>query len=173
MSIALAVRISGGIPFYFEPIVVNDQYQKIDKEDTVSFRNYYVDGGMIANYPISIFDTCENKGNPLQCDKVWFNPQTLGIKLERPAQIDAIKNNSNNIPPFEIKSFKDYITAFNNLVLETLNRKYPNLENERNRTIYISYGTIHAKVRKMKPEEKEMLFNNGINAVNEFFSTKR
>ncbi len=173
MSIALAVRISGGVPFYFEPVVINDQYQKIDKEDTVSFKNYYIDGGMIANYPISIFDTCENNGNPLHCDKVWFNPQTLGIKLERPAQIDAIKNHSNNIPPFEIKSFKDYIIAFNNLVLETLNRKYPDLENEKNRTIYISYGTINGKVRKMKPEEKEMLFNNGINAVNEFFISKR
>jgi len=173
ISIALAVRISGGIPMYFEPIILNDQYQRIEKTDTISFRNYYVDGGMIANYPICIFDSCENKGNPLLSDKVWFNPQTLGIKLERPAQIDSLKNNIRTIPPFEIRSFKDYIHAFNNLVIETLNRKYPNLENEQNRTIHISYGSIKARVRKMKPAEKEMLYNNGVKAATEFLSLQQ
>jgi NTE family protein len=172
MSIALAVRISGGIPLYFEPIVLNDQYQRIEKNDTLSYRNYYVDGGMIANYPISIFDTCENMGNPLQCDKLRFNPQTLGIKLERSAQIDSLKNNSSNIPPFTIKSFKEYIHAFNNLVIETLNRKYPNLENEKDRTIYVSYGSINSRVRKMNPAEKEMLYNNGVKAATDFLSAK-
>jgi NTE family protein len=173
MSVALAVRISGGIPFYFQPIVTNNWYQKIDKTDTTSFRNYYVDGGMIANYPINIFDSCENKGNPLFSDKVLFNPQTLGIKLERPAQIDSLKNNSSSIPPFQIKSFKDYIYAFNNLVFETLNRRYPNLENEKDRTIYVSYGTIQSVVRKMKPAEKTLLFNNGVKATMDFLSTKQ
>lgn len=172
MSIALAVRISGGLPLYFEPVILDDQYKKIKKADTLSFKNYYVDGGMIANYPISIFDTCQNRGNPFQCEKLWFNPQTLGIKLERPAQIDSLKNNSTNIPPFQIKSFGDYLHAFNNLLIETLNRKYPNLENEKGRTIYISYGYIRSRVRKMKPEEKEMLYNNGVKAANDFLKSK-
>jgi len=170
MSVGLAVRISGGIPLYFEPIILNDQYQKIESTDTVSFRNYYVDGGMIANYPISIFDTCVNGGNSFLCEQLWFNPQTLGIKLERPAQIDSLKNNSNHIPPFKIRSFRDYIHAFNNLVIETLNRKYPNRENEHARTIYISYGTIRSTVRKMKPAEKELLYSNGVNGVKDFLT---
>lgn len=172
MPIALAVRISGGIPLYFEPMILNDQYQKIEKKDTLSVKNFFVDGGMIANYPISIFDTCENNGNPLQCDKIRFNTQTLGIKLERPAQIDSLKNNSSNIPPFEIRSFKDYIHAFNNLVMERLSRKYPTLENEKDRTIYISYGSILSRVRKMKPAEKEMLYNNGVKAALDFLNSK-
>lgn len=168
MPIALAVRISGGIPLYFEPVILNDRYQKIEKSDTLSFKNYYVDGGMIANYPISIFDTCENGGNPFQCDKIWFNTQTLGIKLERPAQIDSLKNNSNHVPPFLINSFKEYMHAFNTLVLETLNQRYPNREDEKGRTIYISYGTVPATVRKMTPAEKEMLFTNGVAGVTDF-----
>ncbi|MBC7889970.1 MAG: patatin-like phospholipase family protein [Ferruginibacter sp.] len=172
LSIALAVRISGGLPLYFEPIILDDQYRKIEKTDTLSFKNYYVDGGMIANYPISIFDTCDNNGNPLQCDKLRFNRYTLGIKLERPAQIDSIKKNSSIIPPFEIRSLNDYIHAFNNLVIETLNRKYPNLENEKKRTIYVSYGSIRSRVRKMKPAEKEMLYNNGVQAATDFLNSK-
>ena len=58
--------------------------------------------------------------------------------------------------------------AFNTLVLETLNQKYPNREDEKGRTIYISYGTVPATVRKMTPAEKEMLFNNGVAAVSDF-----
>lgn len=172
MSIALAVRISGGIPLYFEPVILDNQYKKIEKKDTLSFRNYFVDGGMIANYPISIFDTCLNKGNPLFCDKLWFNPETLGIKLERPAQIDSLKENSNHIPPFQIRTLRNYVHAFNNLIIETLNRKYPNLENEKDRTIHVSYGSIQSRVRKMKPAEKEMLYNNGVKAANDFLTTK-
>lgn len=168
MPLALAVRISGGIPLYFEPIVLDNAYRRIGKDDSISFRNYFVDGGMIANYPINIFDTCENKGNPMQCDKTWFNPQTLGIKLERPAQIDSLKKNSTGIPPFEIKSLNDYVHAFNNLLVETLNRKYPNLANEKDRTIYVSYGSIRSRVRKMKPAEKELLFENGVQAAADF-----
>ena len=171
MSIALAVRISGGIPFYFEPVILDNQYKKIEKTDTLTERNYYVDGGMIANYPISIFDSCLNGRNPLQCDKLWFNPQTLGIKLERSAQIDSLKNNSSIIPPFEIRSVKDYIHAFNNMVFETMNRKYPTLENEKKRTIYVSYGNVQSKVRKMKPEEKDLLYNNGVKAATDFLTS--
>ena len=173
MPIALAVQISACIPLYFEPIVLDSHFSPIQDTDRTSPRNYYVDGGMLANYPIGIFDSCESKGNLLQCDKIWFNPQTLGIKLERPAQIDSLKNNISSIPPFEIRSFKEYIHAFNNLIMETLNRnKYPNLENEKDRTIYVSYGTIRAKVRKMKPAEKEFLYNNGAKAVSEFLLVK-
>lgn len=172
MSVALAVRISGGIPIYFEPVILDDQYKKIEKKDTLSFKNYFVDGGMLANYPISIFDTCENRGNPFLCDKLYFNQQTLGIKLERPAQIDSLKKNSNNIPPFQIRSLKNYVHAFNNLIIVTLNRKFPNRENEKDRTIYISYGSIQARVRKMKPVEKEILYNNGVKAVTDFLGAK-
>lgn len=56
-------------------------------------------------------------------------------------------------------------------MMETLNRRYPNLENEIGRTIYVSYGTIHAKIRKMKNEEKQMLFDNGVKAATAFLNT--
>ena len=172
MSVVLAVRISAGIPLYFEPVILDDEYKKISVSDTISTRNYYVDGGMIANYPINIFDSCESSGNPLQCDRLHFNTQTLGIKLERPAQIDSLKNNSSNIPPYKINSFKDYLYAFNNLLIETLNRKYPNLENEKFRTIYVSVGSVQPRVRKMKADEKKMLYNNGVKAVTDFFDKR-
>src|SRR5437868_2105963 len=98
MPIALAVRISSGIPLYFEPVALDNELHKIKENDSVSFVNYYVDGGMLCNYPICLFDTCEGGcNNPLLCDKVKFNRQTIGIKLERQQQIDSLNRNSTTI----------------------------------------------------------------------------
>lgn len=169
MPVALAVRISGGIPFYFEPIVLDNNLQRIENNDTTSTHNYYVDGGMLCNYPISMFDSCANRKNPLLCHDAAFNPATLGIKLERPEQIDSLNNNSINIPPYDPTNLNEYFLAFSNLLMETLARKYPNMENEMGRTIYVSYGNINSRVRKIKPEEKRLLYNNGVQAALAYF----
>jgi len=172
MPIALAVRISGGVPLYFEPIALDDQLQKIKRSDTTSFVNYYVDGGMLCNYPISIFDSCEYNNNPLLCDKVKFNPQTIGIKLERPQQIDSLHNNSIRIPAYNINKSSEYLFAFANLLMETLSRKYPGLENEKGRTIYVSQGNVFSRIKKTKQQDKLLLYENGVKAANDFFTGK-
>ena len=172
MPIALAVRISGSVPLYFEPVALDNQYKKISRKDSATLINYFVDGGLLCNYPISIFDTCRYDLNPLECPELAFNGETLGIKMERSEQIDSLQKNSTTIPSYNISKLSDYISALTNLMMETLNRKYPNLENEKGRTIYISYGNIHSKIRKMMPEEKLMLYNNGVKAVSDFFDKK-
>jgi NTE family protein len=173
MPVALAVRISGGVPLYFEPVALDNNLTKIKKGDTSSYINYYVDGGMLCNYPISMFDTCTEGANPLLCNNVKFNKCTIGIKLERPEQIDSLQKNNITIPPYNVESFNEYLAAFSNLMIETLNRKYPNLENERGRTVYVSYGNIGSKVRKMKPEEKKLLYQNGVTAASKFFALQQ
>lgn len=173
MPIALAVRISSGVPLYFEPVALNNQLQKIKRADTVSFVNYYVDGGMLCNYPISMFDTCEDNGlNPLLCNNVKFNNHTIGIKLERPQQIDSLNENNIRIPAYDINKFSEYLSAFSNLLMETLSRKYPGLENEKGRTIYVSQGNISSIIKKTKQQDKLLLYENGVTAANNFFLTK-
>lgn len=172
MPIALAARISAGIPLYFEPIALDNQLKKVKKPDTSSFINYYVDGGMLCNYPISMFDTCEYSNNPLLCDKVKFNTQTIGIKLERPQQIDSLNNNSIKIPAYSINKSSEYLFAFANLLMEQLSRKYPGLENERGRTIYVSQGKIFSRIKKTSQEDKLLLYENGIKAASDFFEEK-
>ena len=169
MPVALAVRISGSVPLYFEPVALNDQKEKIKKGDDSSFINYYVDGGMLCNYPISMFDTCNGNENPLLCNNVKFNPHTIGIKLERPEQIDSLHKNNITIPPYDVNNFNQYLAAFSNLMIETLNRKYPNLENEKGRTIYVSQGNISSRVKKTKQQDKLLLFENGVKAATNFF----
>ena len=43
MPLALAVRISSGIPLYFEPVALDNHLQKIKRSDADSFINYYVE----------------------------------------------------------------------------------------------------------------------------------
>jgi NTE family protein len=171
-SLATAVRISAGIPLYFEPIALDDNLLPIKKGDTTSFINYYVDGGTICNFPISMFDTCFGNVNPLLCNNLKFNPATLGLKLEKPAQLDSLQNNNTNIAYYKPKNIKEYIMAFANLTMETVARRYPGLENENGRTVYISSGNTNSFIKKMSVEKKQMLFANGEKAVLQFFEDK-
>jgi NTE family protein len=171
-SLATAVRISGGVPIYFTPIALDDSLRNIEPQDTSSYVNYYVDGGLLCNYPISMFDSSASGGNPLLSYDLLFNKQTLGIKLERKSQIDAFLNNSIEIPPYNPKNVDDYMSAFGNLMMETMERKYPGLENEKGRTIFISYGNIKSKIKKISDKNKRMLFENGVAGVKQFFNLK-
>jgi NTE family protein len=169
-SLATAVRISGGIPFYFTPIGLDDNLQKIQKGDTTSYINYYVDGGMLCNYPISMFDSCKTGNEPLLCSNLIFNKQTIGVKLEREEQINNFLQNNNEIPKYNTKNFKEFSGAFANLMMEIMGRNYPNLENEKGRTIYVSFGTTSPKIKKVSIKNKRLLFDNGVKAVDEFFT---
>jgi hypothetical protein len=51
-----------------------------------------------------------------------------------------------------------------------MNRRSPNLSNEKGRTIYISYGNISSRVRKISLEEKKILHDNGLAAATKFFN---
>ncbi len=68
-----------------------------------------------------------------------------------------------------MSSLKDYKLALINLLQETLARKNVDLKNEKGRTIYISYGNVFGKIRKVNAEEKKGLFNNGVKAAQNFF----
>ncbi len=168
-SIATAVRISGGIPIYFAPIALDDSLKKIKKGDTSSYKNYYVDGGLLCNYPISMFDSCKSGGEAISCADLVFNKQTLGIKLERQVQVENFLKNTIEIPSYSIKNSRDYISAFSNLLIESLERKYPGLENEKGRSILIGYGNISATIKKVSVKNKRLLFDNGVNGALQFF----
>ncbi|MDR0462515.1 MAG: patatin-like phospholipase family protein [Christensenellaceae bacterium] len=51
-SVATAVRISSSIPYFFEPYIAKDSNGKT---------HHLVDGGLIGNYPIWLFDNGKNK----------------------------------------------------------------------------------------------------------------
>ena len=172
MKLSTGVHISSCIPFYFVPVAIDSAGSEVDPEkDSISF-NLFVDGGMLANYPISLFDSSDSGENPLTAEKIFYNPETLGLKLEREEQVKNFDKNNTAIAPYSISRMKEYTAAVMNLMMEGLNRKSYHLKNEMGRTIYISYGDISGKPRKMSAAEKKVLHDNGVKAAMEFFRNK-
>lgn len=91
--VAQAVRMSMSIPLYFE--VMRFDGVNIGKGD------YYVDGGLLMNYPLHLFDHPKFGENNL-----WFengtNWETLGFYLY--ADADRVAENK------KIENFKDFIS---------------------------------------------------------------
>ncbi len=172
MKLKTAVHISSCIPFYFVPVAIDSAGNEILSKDSSADFDYYVDGGMLCNYPISIFDSCSDGGNPMVCKSLVLNPQTLGLKLERGDQIKEFDEGKTQIAPYEINNMKQYSSAVMNLMMETINRRTPDLSNERGRTIYISYGVISGRPRKVSIKEKDFLYTNGKVAANDFFNKR-
>ncbi len=171
MKLKTAVHISGCIPFYFKPVPIDSAGNEVALKDTLLNYDLYVDGGMLCNYPINMFDSCAAGKNPLTCKQVIYNPETLGLKLERGDQIKEFNAGKTEIAPYHnITSMKQYTSAVINLTMETINRETPDLRNEKGRTIYISYEEISARVRKISPEDKKILHDNGVAAATKFFN---
>ena len=169
MKLKTAVHISGCIPFYFKPVPIDSIGNEVSLNDTLTRYDLYVDGGMLCNYPVNMFDSCTDGGNPLTSGHVIYNRLTLGLKLERDAQIKEFNEERTGIAPYNIKSMKQYSDAVMNLMMERLNRNTPDLSNEKGRTIYISYGEISGRLRNISTDEKKMLHYNGVCGATEFF----
>ena len=171
MQLKTAVHISGSIPVYYKPVAIDSSWDEVSIKNNKNKFDLYVDGGMINNFPINLFDTCVNGSDPFNCKDLRYNPETLGLKLERPEQIQQFENGITAIAPHPVTSLKDYKLALINLLQETLARKTVDLENEKGRTIYISYGNVFGKIRKVSDAEKKELFNNGVVAATKIFNS--
>ncbi len=163
MQVRTAVRASASIPLYYGAVFLDSNGHKVDRHDKNAHYDVFVDGGLLANYPVCIFNTDSDNAAGVIC------PYTLGLKLERPAQI-AYSKDHNGLAPYDIQTFRDYMGALYNLAIEHLN-KGCTYEEERKRTIYISTGNMPPRVRRMSRAQKKALFDNGEAAARAFFAT--
>ncbi|HXS35899.1 MAG TPA: patatin-like phospholipase family protein [Flavipsychrobacter sp.] len=155
ISIKTAVHASIAIPLYFSAVLLDSNDNRIKRPGNTKLFSVYIDGGLLANYPLNIFDSAN------------LNSHTLGLKLERPEQIEFSKTSS-GIAPYNIYGFNSYIAALYNIVIENLNKNESQKE-EQGRTIYISTNNLGPKVRHIPNSEKEILYDNGMKAAKAFF----
>jgi NTE family protein len=151
MELATAVRASMSIPLYYKAMRLDSNGRKSESKTA----DVFVDGGLTMNYPLTVFDN----GSP--------NPQTLGLKLERPEQIDYYSKDK-AIAPYHISNFRSYVGALYNLTIETLARK-GSMEDEAFRTIYISTAGVNPKVKRVSKKQKDLLCQSGLEAAQRFF----
>jgi NTE family protein len=163
MPIKIAVRTSASVPLYFGAVFIDSTGNIVEHPQRNAHYNVYVDGGLLANYPIALFnDAHDNIGS--------INEHTLGLKLERPEQIEYAKTNT-GIAPYNINSFPGYIGALYNLTIEQLNKNISHNE-EAKHSIYISTSNLSPRVRHITLEQKKLLFTNGADAARGFLSSK-
>ncbi len=133
-DVAKAVRMSMSIPIFFEPVVIA--------------KTYFVDGGLLSNFPIWLFDSVEPPAWP-----------TFGIKLLEP---DSGR-------PHQIDGPVDFVKAIIGTMMEAHDKMH--VENDDiPRTIGVPTGDVRTTEFDIKREKSERLYASGVTAAQDFFS---
>lgn len=136
-SIARAVRMSSTIPYFFQPVIIRQGKQKI----------VIVDGGLLSNFPVWIFDSKESPQWP-----------TFGFRLRGSDCYDPAKITG----PFSM-----YVAILSTM-REAHDRRYVNPE-DAVRTMFIPADDIRATDFSMTANEKEKLIALGQQEAQKFF----
>lgn len=139
--IAKAIRMSCSLPYFFEPIKLKNGGSP----------NVLVDGGVLSNFPMWLFD----KENVKKVRPV------LGIKLS-PSFHERPKNNINNA----IKLFE----ALFETMKEAHDSRYISRKHEKN-IIFIPIEEILTTEFDLSQEKKQALFKIGYERANNFLSS--
>lgn len=139
-EIAKAVRMSISIPFYFNPVVLKNGAES----------SFIVDGGLLSNFPIWIFDVKHNPRWP-----------TFGLKLISDKDTKKIPPNKSNLFSFA-SDIIDTIMSKDDTAF--LNNK------DSIRTIKIRTYDINAIDFNISKDEYLTLFNSGYDCAKSFIS---
>lgn len=165
MKIKDAVRISMTIPLYFEAVFVNAKGE-LTPENIQNESHVMVDGGILGNFPIQIFDKIER--DSLGKKTIIANPHTLGIRIDTEEQILS-DIYTKELIPVKIEKFNDFMSAFYQIVIENLNRNNLTTEDWQ-RTISVSSKGIPSKIKKLLPHQKKLLIESGQKSTHDYFN---
>jgi len=168
MKVKDAVRISMSIPLYFEAVFIDSVGKVYKNQNKIKNLDVVVDGGIIANFPIFLFDSISIDSSNYKSRIPNF--KTIGVRVDTDLQI---KNDSIDkaLVPMEINKMSDYLAAFYNIVLENLNRNQL-IPEDWERTISVSSVGIGPKIRKLTSEEKMALIKSGERHTSNFLKHK-
>jgi NTE family protein len=164
LSVARAVRMSMSIPVYFEP--VRHQESKTGRTHLI------VDGGMLSNFPVWLFDVAENQ--------VQQKPKrpTFGLKLIEPDPRKPIlePGSTSDVPEPESSDHPERIAAIDYLwslvttMMEAHDRMYIE-EKKFKTTIGIDTKGVGTTEFSLSDERKDKLYESGREAANAFLDT--
>ena len=145
--VADAVRASMSIPFFYEPVrfTGRDQAGKLVK-------SYMVDGGMLSNFPIEVFDRTD--GKPPR----W---PTFGIKL-------SAKPTSPVLHRFDVKGTLGLARAMVGTMTNFHDQMHINDPSVLARTMFVDAGQVKATDFDIDEPTQDMLFTNGKSGAQEF-----
>ena len=143
LNIAAAIRMSMSIPFFYEPVKL--------KNMRTNETSYIVDGGILSNFPVWLFDT----------DKEPVRP-TFGFKLVEPEEQKEI--------PHSIKGPISMFTALFSTMSGAHDARY--IKNaDFVRTIAIPTLDVKTTDFNLSRERSEALYQSGREAAEKFFDS--
>ena len=176
-SIADAVRISMSIPLFFAA-------KRSLRGDV------YVDGGMLNNYPVKVFDRRKyvdnhsidreyyaehnarledyDRTNGMGISHYVYNQETLGFRLDTKAEIAAFRDHAEP-PRHNVEDFFDYARAMVRTMLNAQQSVHLHTD-DWHRTVYIDTGDVSSTDFALKDEAKLGLVAAGKRGVEDYFN---
>lgn len=142
LNVAFAVRMSMSIPFFYEPV----KLQNLKTGQT----SYIVDGGVLSNFPVWLFDSVGSLPE-------W---PTIGFKLVEPEEGE----------PRHINGPVSMLTALFSTMMEAHDSRYIKDRNFV-RTIAIPTRGVKTTEFDISREKSEGLYQSGQQGAEKFFST--
>ena len=140
LEVALAVRMSMSIPFFYKPV----QMKSIDGQ-----LSYFVDGGVLSNFPVQIFD------DEFSDEPPW---PVFGYKLVEPEEGK----------PHQITGLVTLIGALVSTMMEAHDARYIE-DADFLRTIPIKTLGVQTTEFGISRERRDALYQSGVSAAEEFF----
>ncbi|MGH2631479.1 MAG: patatin-like phospholipase family protein [Actinomycetota bacterium] len=145
--VADAVRASMSIPFFYEPVRFTGR-----DEDGKEVRSFMVDGGMLSNFPIEVFDRTD--GKPPR----W---PTFGIKL-------SAKPPATVVHRFKVKGSLGLARAMVGTMTNFHDQMHVDDPSVLARTMFVDTGTVKATDFDLDDLTQDMLFDNGRRGAQKF-----
>jgi NTE family protein len=138
MSVALAVRMSASLPFYFEPVIVQRAGMPV----------YVVDGGILSNFPLWLFEGS---------DQLYY--PTIGFHLSA----------NYEVKPRKINTLPQYMNAMLKTMMQAHDQRYIDKQHAV-RTVFIPTEGISAAKFDLSEQEREWLYKSGEAAAKQFMT---
>jgi NTE family protein len=175
MRVADAVRISMSIPLYFRAVLLDAAGNVLTAKPAPGQPvQVLVDGGLLANYPIDLFDkprylSASVVPGPADARGNVFNPETLGVRVDRAEQIpfDTAATGRQQLAPYDIQNFNGYVGALYTVALENLNPVQPA---DWRRTVSINILDFSPKIKRVTDAQKKLLMDSGRQGVRAFLA---
>ncbi len=170
LPIKIAVRISASLPFFYQPKIITEVM------DGKTQQKIYIDGGVLDNYPIHVFDT-ENFGSLYFSTKHKinhhinnniYNKQTIGVRIMN-KQYESLTNKKYELHNIPIDGLQSYMMSFVNVYLYGQDRCQM-IDGYWERTVAIETEYLPVTQLNISDETKKALIGDGIKGGIEYFS---
>ncbi|OZB91882.1 patatin-like phospholipase family protein [Paenibacillus sp. XY044] len=151
-AVSKAIRMSTSIPYFFDPVMLRMTGEAARGKSFVDQFVYIVDGGLLSNFPLWLFDDAGEGAGQKPVPTIGF--QMVGRTTNKPHMIRG---------PISM------LQAMFETMLSAHDERYIEQEN-RFRTIKIPTLGVGTTQFHITPDESQQLYESGMQAGNKFFA---